>query len=418
MDLFYILLILLLLTRAFGEVAVRFGQPMLAGELIAGVVLGIIVGNYDHFFPILSELSESRVFETITDLGIFFLMLLAGIEMRPKDLVASAKGASLIAAGGIVLPMLLGIGLAYALLPESDWKITQMLYLGVALSVTAVPITIATLVELGQQRSKVGTTIVSAAVFDDLISLILLAVLVSFMETGGGIELSTVLVLLGKVVLFLVVTGLVGHYVGPYFERLTSRLRIKHIEFSVLLGAALAFSVFAELLGMHFILGAYAAGLFFSKETIDETIHHDVHVQVEAVALGLFAPIFFASIGMSIDFEALTAAPLLVGLVILAAFVGKMIGAGATALAKGFSKHDALSIGIGMNARGTIELIVASVAMQAGVFSNPEPTPDIVKYLYSAVVIMAIVAAITSPIGLRAVLRKDRSHTDHAEQSG
>lgn len=409
MELFYILLVLLFLTRAFGEIAVRFGQPMLAGELFAGVILGIVVGNFHQFFPVLSQLSDSRVFETITDLGIFFLMLLAGIEMRPGDILKAAKGASLIAAGGILFPMLLGSGLAYVILPESSWKLAQMLYLGVALSVTAVPITIATLVELGQQRSRIGTTIVSAAVFDDLISLILLAILVSVLNTGGGIELSSIFILGGKVLLFLAVTALIGHYVFPHTEKLTKRLRIKHIEFSILLGWAFAFSVFAEVLGMHFILGAYAAGLFFSRETIDETLHNDIRIQVEAISVGLFAPIFFASIGMSIDFSALTVVPILVVAVIVAAFLGKLLGAGTAALAGGFSIRDALSIGIGMNARGAIELIIASIALQAGVFSNPEPTPPVVKYLYSTVVLMAIVAALTSPIGLRIVLKHQKS---------
>jgi Kef-type K+ transport system membrane component KefB len=405
MELFYILLILLFLTRVFGEIAARFNQPMLAGELLAGVVLGIVVGNFHQLFPVLSELSDSQVFKTITDLGIFFLMLLAGIEMRPGDILKVARGASLIAFGGMLAPMLLGLGLAYAILPDSDWKFAQMLYLGVALSVTAVPITVATLVELGQQRSKIGTTIVSAAVFDDLISLILLAVLVSVMGRGGGLELWSIIILIGKAILFIVVTGLIGHYFFPYLAKLIKNIKIKHFEFSLLLGWAFAFSVFAEALGMHFILGAYAAGLFFSHELVDDKIYRDILIQVEAVTIGLFAPIFFASIGMSINFSALTTVPLLVVAVIAAAFIGKLVGAGTASLVAGFQPRDALSIGIGMNARGAIELIIASIALEAGIFSHPVPTPPVVQYLYSAVVLMAIIAAITSPMGLRLVLK-------------
>jgi Kef-type K+ transport system membrane component KefB len=165
---------------------------------------------------------------------------------------------------------------------------------------------------------------------------------------------------------------------------------------------------------MHFILGAYAAGLFFSRETIDEAVHRDIHVQIEAVSLGLFAPIFFASIGMSINFSALTVVPLLVVAVIAAAFLGKLLGAGGAALAAGFSPRDAASIGIGMNARGAIELIIASIALQAGVFSHPQPTPPVVQYLYSAVVLMAIVAALTSPMGLKFVLK----HRGGGEEAG
>jgi Kef-type K+ transport system membrane component KefB len=220
------------------------------------------------------------------------------------------------------------------------------------------------------------------------------------------VEPLVLLTILGKVLLFLVVTGLIGHYVFPHMSKLTNRLKIKHIEFSVLLGWAFAFSVFAETLGMHFILGAYAAGLFFSREIIDEAVHKDVHIQVEAVSLGLFAPIFFASIGMSIDVSALATVPLLVVAVIAAAFLGKLLGAGGASLAVGFSVRDALTIGIGMNARGAIELIIASIALEAGVFSHPEPTPPVVKYLYSAVVFMAIVAALTSPVGMRRTLKQ------------
>jgi Kef-type K+ transport system membrane component KefB len=269
-----------------------------------------------------------------------------------------------------------------------------------------VPITIATLMDLGKQRSRVGKIIVSAAVFDDLISLLLLAVLTSVLEAGGGFDFWTVGQLSGKVLLFFVITSLAGRYLFPLVGDLTQRFQIKHVEFSMLLGWALAFSALAELLDMHFILGAYAAGLFFTRRTVDKVVHDDLYHKVETITLGLFAPIFFASIGLSIRLEAVTEIPVFLIVLVLAAFLGKLLGAGLAAACCGLSRSESLAIGIGMNARGAVELIIAGIALRAGLFSHPDPTPPVVANLFSAVVIMAIFAAVTSPVGMRFVLSR------------
>jgi Kef-type K+ transport system membrane component KefB len=406
MELFYILLVVLLVTRIFAELAVRFHQPPLAGELVAGVLLGVVVSSYDRFFPILSELSHNRVFDAITDLGIFFLMLLAGLEMRLSDIIDECRSSLFVAVGGMVFPMALGLGLGYFALPQSDWKLAQMLYIGVALSVTAVPITAATLMDLGKQRSRVGRTIISAAVFSDLLGLLLLAVLTSLLDSTVGVTADVLLFLIGKFLAFFVVSGLIGKYVFPLVGGLATRLHIKHAEFSMLLTWGLAFSVLAEFLDMHFILGAYAAGLFFTRRTIDETIHQELFHKVETITLGFFAPVFFASIGLSIRLEAVTETPVFLVLLIVAAFLGKMMGAGLGAICCRIPRRESLAIGVGMNARGAVELVIAGIALRAGLFDHPVPTPPVVENLFSAVVIMAIVAAITSPIGLRALLSR------------
>ncbi|WP_405237241.1 cation:proton antiporter [Lentisalinibacter orientalis] len=404
MELFYILLVLLLVTRVFGECAKRFSQPVLVGELLAGVILGILASSFSETFPVLADVSHNEVFKAITELGIFFLMLLAGMEMRPKDLTEASGSAAAVAIGGMALPLAMGMGLGWLWLPESDWRFAQMLFIGVALSVTAVPITIATLMDLGKQNTEVGKIIVSAAVFDDVISLFLLAILTALLQSGGGLTAETLLVLGGKVLVFFVLVTLAGRYLMPLSGRLSERLRIGHIEFSVLMAWGLGFAVLAESLGMHFILGAYAAGLFFKRDTIDPEVHEVLYRRIETFSAGFLAPIFFASIGMAIKLEALTAVPGFLLALIAVAFLGKLAGSGVAARLTGLSNRDSLATGVGMNARGAVELIVAGIALEAGLFSHPEPVPEVVGSLFSAIVIMAVVTTVASPMWLRWLL--------------
>ncbi len=150
MDLFFVLLVLLVVTRAFGELAERLGQPSLVGELIAGVTLGSIVSRYPATFPDLVGLSDNQVFSSLTDLGMFFLMVFAGIEMQPYKIMRHSGSASVVAVGGMVLPLILGFALGVLFLPDTDLKLAQCLFIGTALAVTAVPATVRVLMDLGQ----------------------------------------------------------------------------------------------------------------------------------------------------------------------------------------------------------------------------------------------------------------------------
>ncbi|MDH3740679.1 MAG: cation:proton antiporter, partial [Hyphomicrobiales bacterium] len=300
MDLFYVLLILLVATRAFGELAERLGQPSLVGELIAGIALGAVVARYPSFVPGLVGLADNRVFATITDLGMFFLMLFAGIEMQPHKVLRYSKGAFVVAIGGMLLPLALGVGLGYLFLPDSQLKITQSLFLGTALAITAVPATVRILMDLGQLDSAVGQTIVSAAVFDDVFSLLLLAVLTGMMLFGEAPGVVDILLLTGKVVFFFAVTGIVGLYVFPLGGRFMHLLKAQELEISAVLVGAFFFAVMAELLGLHFIVGAFVAGLYFGNKTIDLASYERIKNSISAMTFGFLAPIFFASIGFNL----------------------------------------------------------------------------------------------------------------------
>jgi Kef-type K+ transport system membrane component KefB len=384
------------------------GQPALVGELLAGVLIGIVVVENGETFPVLAGLPDDPVFASITDLGIFFLMLMAGLELRPKKLTEASGRAVLVAVGGLVLPLVLGVGLGWAVLPASALRSGQSLFLGVALAITAVPVSVGVLLSLGRLDTPVGRAIVSAAIVDDVLSLLLLALLTALLQTGSVPDASRLLLLVGKVAIFFAVAVPAGSYLFPWLGRRVAALRADEFEFSFLVLAGLAFAVLAEALSMHFLIGAFLAGLFFVRRTIDEETYDDVFGKVSALTHGFFAPVFFASIGLHLHGEALLETPLFLAALVLIATVGKLLGAGVPARLGGLSLRDSLAVGIGMNARGAVELIVADVAFRAGLFTLPDPPHPVVESLYSAVVITAIVTTLATPIGLKWLYRDDR----------
>ncbi|PLX99648.1 MAG: cation:proton antiporter [Desulfuromonas sp.] len=401
MSILYILLVLLIVTRLFGELAERFKQPALLGELISGICLGMLVHRFDATFPILAGLADNEVFQSLTDLGIFFLMLLGGIELHPAKLMKASKNALWIAFAGMVLPLGIGVAFGYVTLPETDLKSAQLLFLGTAMAVTAVPVSIKALMDLGKLETEVGQIIVSAAVIDDILSLVLLAVLTSFISTGTVPDLTTFLLIAGKIGLFFIIAGLLGKHVFPRLGKLVGRGRADEFEFSMLLIAGLAYALMAEALGMHFIIGAFIAGLFFRKSTISEDVYQDTLRKVSGLTTGFFAPIFFASIGMHLDTSALIHIPGFILGLILIATLGKLLGAGLSARMSGLSNTDALAIGAGMNARGAVELIIADIALRAGIFDLAGRELPIISNMFSAVVIMALVTTLMTPPALK-----------------
>ena len=163
MDLLYVLLILLTVTRFFGEIAERLGQPLILGELIAGIALGLLANNFSETFPTLSHLPHDEVFIGITDLAVFFLMLLAGLELHPRQMARGSGSTIFIALGGMLLPLACGFALAWWFLPDSPFHLAQALFLGTSLAITAVPVSVKVMSDLHQLDSRVGQTIISAA---------------------------------------------------------------------------------------------------------------------------------------------------------------------------------------------------------------------------------------------------------------
>jgi Kef-type K+ transport system membrane component KefB len=410
-EILYLILALLVVTRAFAELAERVNLPAIVGELTAGVALGFVLQDSFEPLAVLSSACESETFTALASLGMFFLMLLAGIRMEPLDFARTSKMAIGVALGGMVVPVAAGFALGIAVLPDSPFKLVQSLFLGTALAITAVPVAVRIFMDLGQLDSPVGRTVIAAALWDDLLSLFLLALLVAAIggQSSGVDQLQAAFLLLGNVLAFFAIAIPVGLYVFPLVGRYLRHLHFPEVDFSMLLIAALAYAVFAELMGLHFIIGAFVAGMFFHPNVVDVDVYERVEQQMSGITRGFLAPIFFVSVGLYLDFSAIIKVPGFVTVLILIAFVSKLVGSGLPAYWVGHSKREALMVGIGMSGRGAVELIVAGVALEAGLFLQPYPTPPIVESLFSAIVLMALVTTIATPILLHRVAA---SHID------
>jgi Kef-type K+ transport system membrane component KefB len=419
MELFFLILILLVLTRLFGELAERLGQPSLIGELVSGVLLGTIFaqGLGGDMLDSLHELQESHVFETLTELGMFFIMLFAGIEMHPKDMAANSKSAIITAVGGMIVPITLGFALGWYVLPEGEVKFAQAIFIGIALAVTAVPATVRILIDLDLLKARVGQVIVAAAVFDDILSLVLLAWLTGLISAGGGIGFVDIAVIAGKVMVFFIVVVPTGVILFPMVGRHLKKVHVKEIDFSVIVIIAIAFGLFAHLMGLHLIIGAFTAGVFFGPSVVGDGNYENVRGKVSAVTFGFFAPLFFASIGFELNLSAVTGAPLFVLSLIAVAFIAKLIGAGAGAFFSGLNKRESFAVGTGMSARGAVELVIAGIALDAGLFDVPGGGTVITESLFSAIVIMAVVTTILVPVMLKWVMCSSVTIWDDPESS-
>jgi Na+:H+ antiporter len=405
MNILYVLLVLLVVTRVFGEVAHRAGQPPLLGELVAGIALGLLATHSTGPDLIPADLAEDPMFSAFTDLGIFFLMLYAGVELRIGDLTEASSRSVIVGSSGFGLPLVFGFSVAWVALPDSDLKFAQALVVGTALAITAIPVAVRMLMDLGQLQSRVGRTIVSAAVVDDVLSLVLISIFSGIAITDTSPSVASLARLGLEILIFFALSMAIAKHVVPRVGRFVTSLNTPEFEFTSLLLAGLAFALIAEALGLHFILGAFVAGLFFERRTAGDETYEEVRKRVRAITVGFLAPFFFASIGMNLDLGAVTAVPVFLSVLVFLAFVTKLAGAAVPAYLMGLSRREAIAVGVGMSARGAIELVIAEVALEAGIFSEPQPVPPIVGQLFSVIVIVAIVTTLAAPVALKSVLR-------------
>ncbi|MCF8882063.1 cation:proton antiporter [Erythrobacter sp. SN021] len=398
------LILLLLLARFLGEVAARLGQPALVGEILAGLLLALaaLYGNASF----LLELADSTFLDLAAEFGIFFLLLLAGLEIAPSELFRHSARSVGVALGGVVVPLTLGFALAWVVIPENPLLFVQALLVGVALAISAVPVAIGVFMDLGMLHTSTGRTVVAAAILDDVAGLVLLALLVGAITMGSVPGIEAMIWVVGKAALFFLIAGTTGYFAASRIADFVARLRVPASEFSALLLLALAFSGLAEMLGLDFILGPFVAGLFFDAKNLGAARFARLKATTSDMTLGLFAPLFFVSIGIRADFAALTVMPGFVISLIVIALLGKVLGAGVPAWLSGLTRKEALGVGIGMSGRGAVELVIVSIALEAGLFDHPDP---VIANLFSALVLMALVTTILTPIGLRFLFRNDEN---------
>lgn len=375
--------IILLSTKIFSLLSQKVNMPQVVGALLVGVLLGPSCLNILHETDFLTKSAE---------IGVIFLMFLAGLDTDFDDLKATGKSAVIIAFVGVLIPLGSGF-LTYFLFFHGERPDTMIFlestFVGIVLTATSVSITVETLREMGKLKGKMGTSILGAAIIDDILGIIALTVITSF--AVPGVEIMVVLL---KIFLFFVFIAVCGFFVFRLFRKLEivygtkRRVAIYAVVFCLLL------SYISEVyFGVADITGAYFAGLILCNVT--ETKSY-IASKINITSYMFFTPIFFASIGIKTVITGMSQELILFTLALLiVAILSKIVGCGLGAKICGFSNMDSLAIGVGMISRGEVALIVAQKGEQAGLISST---------LFPAIVLVVIVTTLITPILLKAVV--------------
>lgn len=400
------LLIMLVAAWVFGHIAEAIKLPASVGQVLAGVIVAITGDALAPVIPLLDGISTSPSVKGVGEAGIFFLLLYAGIEMKPAEIASHGKEAIAVATGGVLIPLAAGFVLAWYMLPESDVRSMQAFVVGVAMSISAIAVAAKVFLDFNLLHHSIGRVTIAAAVIDDIIGLVLLGVVTSMFATGNLPDMPKMAVMLGQVAMFFGITWLLGHKLSAPFWSMIHKVHMPGMRLMALLVIALIYGLFAEALGLHFILGPFMAGLYFEPERVGHKAYQNVDLTVNSVTKGVLGPIFFASIGLTVDLSALIEVPGFLAALLAVAILGKLIGCGVPAyLINGRNLRDAAAIGIGMSGRGAVELFVVSIAYQAGLFNLGDGHHPILANLYSALILTAIITTALTPVLLQLVLR-------------
>lgn len=381
--------IILLSTKLLGIVARKLGMPQVVGALFAGIILGPSVLN---MIPTSGEIGTFITY--LAELGVIFLMFAAGLETDMQELKKNSVPALIVASIGVLVPIAGGFA-AYAAVFHPDLSqqinVLKAVFIGVVLSATSVSITVETLREMGKLNGKVGTTILGAAVIDDILGIIVLTIVSSLQDTS----VSIVSVLL-RIVLYFVFIGAVYfavHKAKNYLEKLDGKRTIAIAAFVFcLVMAYISETVF----GIADITGAYFAGLIICSLKIQPYVNQ----KTEVISYMFFSPVFFVSIGLKTTIAGMTSQVAWFAVVLLlVAIASKVIGCGLGAKICGFRSKDALQIGVGMISRGEVALIVAQKGYQYGMMEDA---------LFGPIVLVVIVTTLITPILLND--KKEESH--------
>ena len=386
--------ILLVFAKVAGYLSMRVNQPSVLGELIVGVIIGPSLVNILHFPIFESHLEETLHF--FSEIGVLLLMFVAGLELHFSELLRSSRVSAFAGSLGVFIPVVLGVvvGRIFGL------DLNQSMFLGLTLGATSVSISVQTLLELNVLRSKVGLGLLGAAVFDDILVILLLSLFLA-LGTGNG-NLASILIILARMVVFLLLSITFGWWILPRLVRKIARLPISEGVLTLALAVLLIYGVASEVVGgMAAITGSFLAGLMFSRSPEKERLERGMH----ALSYGVFVPIFFISIGLSVNIRDLKVSDLgLVAVVCLVAVVGKLLGAGFGARLAGFSSMDSLRLGTGMISRGEVGLILATVGIDAGFMDSA---------MFSIILAMVLFTTIVTPPSLRALFKTpDRKPSD------
>lgn len=391
------LLILLVAAKIFGEIFERFRQPAMIGEIMAGIILGPSILNLIH---------RTEEIKVISELGIFMLVILAGLEINIEDIIKSMKGKNIIiSVMAFFLPFVSGLAVGYWF----DQNVMTTVFIGLCIAITALPVSIRILMDLGRVNSEVGQKLISVAIFDDVLALSILGILLNVKDSDFSVTAvaKAGLFSLIKLMVFILMLTLVyftirkvmrkGDYLEEYLNKIISLLRGKEPLFALFIAFVLLFSTFTETLGLHFIVGAFFAAMLISESLIGKENLKAIESTTGSMAMGFLAPIFFAGIGLEFHFSSIQNVGLLVA-VIGFSYLSKILGGYLGGTFAGLSRRVSLTLGIGLNARGIMELVIANIAYKNGLIGTE---------IFSILVIMGILTTLSTPLLLRQAFRRN-----------
>jgi len=396
--------LLLLVGRGLGELMQRVGQPAVMGQLLGGLLLGpsllgLVWPDFQHaLFPQTAE--QKSMVDAVSQLGVLMLLLLTGMETDLRLVRRVGRAAIAVAAAGVMLPFVCGFGLGEMLpdsiLPNPQARFFTALFLATALSISSIKIVAMVVREMNFMRRDIGQIIVASAILEDSSGWIIIAI--SFgIASSGTLDLRSVSFAIVGTLLFLAVSMTVGRRIVFGLIRWTNdHFASEFAVITMILLIMFTMALITYLIGVQTVLGAFVAGVLIGESPI---LTRHIDEQLRGLIAALFMPVFFGLSGLSADLTILKDPNLLLlagGLIVIAS-VGKFAGAFVGGKLGGLNRAESLALACAMNARGSTEVIVASIGLSAGVFS---------RNLYTLIVGMAVLTTMTMPPMLRWALRR------------
>ena len=401
-DLFSLLVtvgVMLIFARLFAEIGKKLKLPMVMGEIIAGIILGpTILGMIDgdvfnYLFP--NEGGAKIALDGITSVSVIMLLFVAGLEVQLQLVLKQGKAAIYTSFTSMIIPFALGF-CAVWFVPQwfnyqTDQQLPYALFFGTAMAISAIPVIAKILLDLGLYKTKVGQVIMASAIFDDLTGWLMFSLILSMIGKEG--EITNIWYTIGMIVCF----GLFMLFIGkkiidmalPWIQ---TKLSWPGGVLSIALGMCFLSAAFTERIGLHAILGAFIMGIAFGDSV---HLHEKAREIIHQFITNIFAPLFFVTLGLKVNFIQnfdLT----LVSIVLFLAVICKVLGASIGAYLGGLTKRESLAVGFGMNARGAMEIILGTLALNAGLIDEK---------MFVALVVMALVTSLMSGPLMKKMLR-------------
>lgn len=388
---FAVLLLLLVLARVFGEIMERFKQPAMIGEILAGIILGPSVLNIIH------RTGELKV---ISDLGVFLLVIIAGLEINFDDILKSIRGKNIIISlAAFFIPITSGFFVGKLFGQE----VMTTVFIGLCVAITALPVSIRILMDLGKLNSVIGQKIISVAIFDDVLALTILGILLDLKHIDKSFAaithatLMTGIKFLGFVIVLVITYKLIQRFskneniIEQQLNKLIELLKGKESLFAIFFVFILIFATLTEAIGLHFIIGSFFASMLINKQIVGEKHIETFHKTTNSMAMGFLAPIFFAGIGLEFKFSSIENYGLLFAILFIS-FFSKIVGGYFGGRIAKLSHRQSVTMAYGLNARGIMELVIANIAFKEG-FIGVE--------VFSMLVIMGLVTTLSTPFLLK-----------------